>query len=114
MHNVSNEKLKYHRRDLQTDTLSATYNLEHHDAYARKELEKIAVSGKPIRELSCNSIIRTNLEPQDNREVLRRIVCVKLKEDIPCSRRTERSIDGLKGTIQSDIQDVGSDTSPEE
>ena len=93
--------------------MSATYNLEHHDTYARKELEKI-VSRKPIRELSCNSIIRTNLEPQDNREVLRRIVCVKLKDDIPSSRRTERSIDGIKGTGQSNIQAVGSDTSPEE
>ena len=38
-------------------------------------------SRKPFRELSCNSNIRMNLEPDDDREVLRRIVCVKLKDD---------------------------------
>ena len=39
------------------------------------------MSRKPFRELSCNSNVRTNLEPDDDREVLRRIVCVKLKDD---------------------------------
>ena len=47
-----------------------------------EELEKIAVSRKPFRELSCNSNFRTNLVPVDDRKVLRRIVCVKLKDDI--------------------------------
>ena len=47
-----------------------------------EELEKIAVSGKPFRELSCNSNVRTNQVPEEDREVLRRIFCVKLKEDI--------------------------------
>ena len=47
-----------------------------------EELEMIAVSRKPYRELSCNSNIRMNLEPEGDREVLRRIVCVKLKDDI--------------------------------
>ena len=40
------------------------------------------MSRKSFRELSCNSNVRTNLEPDDAREVLRRIVCVKLKDDI--------------------------------
>ena len=40
------------------------------------------MSRKPFRELSCNSNVRTNLEPDDDREVLRGIVCVKLKDDI--------------------------------
>ena len=57
-------------------------NLEQQDAYGGEELEKIAVSRKPFRKLSCNSIVRTNLKPDDDREVLRRIVCVKLKGDI--------------------------------
>ena len=43
---------------------------------------KIAVSRKPFRELSCNSNFSTNVEPDDDREVLRRTVCVKLKDDI--------------------------------
>ena len=40
------------------------------------------VPRRPFRELSCNSNIRTNLEPDDDRVVLRGIVCVKLKDDI--------------------------------
>ena len=67
---------------LHTDPSSGTYNLEHHDVYGGEELEKRAVSRKPFRELSCNSNIRTNLEPEDDKEVLRRIVCLKLKDDI--------------------------------
>ena len=50
-------------------------------AYGGEELEKI-VSKKSFRELSCNSNVGTNLEPDDDREVLRRIVCLKLKDDI--------------------------------
>ena len=40
------------------------------------------MSRKTLRELSCNSSVRTNLEPDDDRQVLGRIVCVKLKDDI--------------------------------
>ena len=47
-----------------------------------EELEMIAVSRKPSRDLSCNSNIRTNLEPESDRDVLRRIVCVKPKDEI--------------------------------
>ena len=74
--------MRHHDRELQTDPSSGTYNLEQQDAYGGEELEKIAVSRKPFRELSCNSNVRTNLEPDDDSEVLRRIVCVKLKDDI--------------------------------
>ena len=43
----------------------------------------IAVSsGKPSSELSCSPNIRTNLDPEGDREALRRIICVKLKDDI--------------------------------
>ena len=40
------------------------------------------MSRKPFRELSCNSNVRTNLEADDDKEVLRRIVWVKLKDAI--------------------------------
>ena len=63
-------------------TLPQELQPEQQDAYGREELEKIAVSRKPFRELSCNSNVRTKLEPDDDREVLRRLVCVKLKDDI--------------------------------
>ena len=79
---LAEEKMRYHHRELQTDPSSGTYNLEHNDVYGGEEPEKIAVSRKPFMELSCNSNIRTNLEPEYDREVLRRIVCVKLKDDI--------------------------------
>ena len=47
-----------------------------------EELEKIAVSRKTFSELSCNSNVRTNMLSEDDRKVLRRKVCVKLKDDI--------------------------------
>ena len=78
---LAEEKMRHHDRELQTDSSAGTYNLEQQDAYGVEELEKIAMSRKPLRELSCNSIVRTNMEPVDDREALRRIVCVKLKDD---------------------------------
>ena len=47
-----------------------------------EELEIIAVSRKNFRELSSSSNIRTNLEPEGDKKVLRRIVCVKLRDNI--------------------------------
>ena len=47
-----------------------------------EKIKKIVLSREPFRELSCNSNVRTNLEPDYDREVLRRIVCVQLKDDI--------------------------------
>ena len=40
------------------------------------------MSRKPFRELSCNSNKRTHQEPESDKEALRRIVCVKRKDDI--------------------------------
>ena len=74
--------MRHHGRELQIDSSAGTYNLEKQDEYGGEELKKIAVSRKPFRELSCNSNVRTNLEPDDDREVLIRIVCVKIKDDI--------------------------------
>ena len=106
--------MRHRDRELQTDPSSGTYNLDQQEAYEGEELEKIAVSRKPFRELSCNSNVRTNLEPDDDGEVLRRIVCVKLKDDIHSpGGRTEWSNDCIEGTRQSEIQTVGSEASPE-
>ena len=60
---LAEEKRRYHGRELQTDPSSGTYNLEHHDVNEGEELEMIAVSRRPFRELSCNSNIIANLEP---------------------------------------------------
>ena len=79
---LAEEKKRYQDRELQTDPSSETYNLEHDDAYGGEELEKIAISKEPFKELSCNSNIRTNLIPEDDKEILRRIVRVKHKDDI--------------------------------
>ena len=79
---LTEEKIRHRDRELQTDPSSGTYNLDQKEVYGREELEKIAVSRKPFRELSCKSNVRTNLVPDDDREVLRRIVCVKLRDDI--------------------------------
>ena len=79
---IAEEKKRFHDRELQTDHSSGAYNLEHHNVNGGEELEMIAVSRKPFRELSCNSNIRTNQEPGDDQVVLRGIACVKLKDDI--------------------------------
>ena len=98
---LAEEKMRHHDRELQTDSSTGTYNLEQQDAYRGEELESIAVSRKPFRELSCNSNVRTNLEPDDDREVLRRIVCVKLKEDIHSPRELNGRMMVLKEHVKA-------------
>ena len=79
---LTEEKMRHRDGELQTDPSSGTYNLDQQEKRGGEELEKIAVSRKPFRELSCNSNVRTNLVPEDDRKIMRRIVCVKLKDDI--------------------------------
>ena len=79
---LTTEKRRYHDRELKTETSSGIYNLEHLDVNEGEEFEMIAVSRKSFRELSYNSNIRTNLEPESDREVMRRIVWVKLEDNI--------------------------------
>ena len=79
---LAEEKMRHRDRELQTDSSSGTYNLDQQEVYGGGELEKIAVSRISFREQSCNSNVRKNLVPDDDRKVLRRIVCVKLKDDI--------------------------------
>ena len=83
---LAEEKMRHRDRELQTDPSSGTYNLDQQEVRGGEELERIAVSRKPFRELSCNSNVRTNLVPEDDWKILRRIVCVKLNDDIhsPC------------------------------
>ena len=71
---LAEEKMRHRDRELQTDPSSGTYNLDQQEVYGGGELERIAVSRKPFRELSCNS--------NDDRKVLRKISCVKLRGDI--------------------------------
>ena len=79
---LAEEKMRHRNRELQTDPSSGTYNLDQQEVRGGEELEKVAVSRKPFRELSCNSNVRTNLVPEDDRKIMKRIVCVKLKDDI--------------------------------
>ena len=79
---LAEEKMRHRDRELQTDPSSGSYNLDQQEVCGGEELERIAVSRKLFRELSCNSNVRTNVVPEDDRKVLRRIVCVKLKDDI--------------------------------
>ena len=60
---LAEEKMRHRERELQTDPSSGTYNLDQQEVRGGEELEKIAVSRKPFRELSCNSNVRTNLVP---------------------------------------------------
>ena len=98
---LGEEKRRHHDRELQTDSSSGTYNLEHQDAYGEEEIEKIAVSRKPFRELACNLNFRTNLEPDDDREVLRRIVCLLLKDGIHSSEELNGQMRALKEHVKA-------------
>ena len=79
---LAEEKMRHRDREQQTDPSSGTYNLDQQEVRGGQELEKIAVSRKPFKELSCNSNARINLVPEDDRRIMRRIVCVKLKDYI--------------------------------
>ena len=63
------EKIRHRDRELQTDPSSGTYNLDVQEVRGGEELERIAVSRKPFRELSCNSNVRTNLVPEDDMKI---------------------------------------------
>ena len=64
---MAEEKMRHRNRELQTDPSSGTYNLHPQEVRGGEELEKIAVSRKPFRELSCNSNVRINLVPENDR-----------------------------------------------
>ena len=58
------------------------YNSDEQEVQGGEEIKKIAVSRKPFRELSCNSNVRSNLAPEDDMKIVKRIICVKLNDDI--------------------------------
>ena len=98
---LAKEKMRHRDRELQTDPFSGTYNLDQQEVRGGEELERIAVSRKPFRELSCNSNVRTNLVPEDDGKVLRRIVCVKLKDDIHSPGELNGQIMALKEHVKA-------------
>ena len=71
---LAEEKMRHCDRELQTGFSSGTYNLDRQEVCGGEELEKIAVSRKPIREISCSSNVRTNLVPDDDRIIMRRVL----------------------------------------
>ena len=73
------------------------------EARGGEELERIAVSRQPFRELSCDSNVRTNLVPEDDMKIVKRIVCVKLNDDCPQSWGDEWANHGAEGTCQGEI-----------
>ena len=79
----------------------AAYNLDEQEEQGGEELEKIAVSRKLFRELSCNSNVRTNLVPEEDRKIMKRIVCVKLKDDIQSPGEMNGQIMALKEHVKA-------------
>ena len=98
---LAEEKMRHRDRELQTDPSSGTYNLDPQEVRGGEELEKVAVSRKSFRELSCNPNVRTNLVPEDDRKILRRIVCVKLKDDIHSPGEMNSQIMALKEHVKA-------------
>ena len=98
---LAEEKIRHHDRQLQTDPSSGTFNLDMQEIRGGEELERIAVSRKPFRELSCNSNVRTNLVPEDDMKVVRRIVCVKLNDDVHNPGEMNGQIMALKEHVRA-------------
>ena len=67
---LAEEKMRHRDRELQTDPSSGTYNSDEQEVQGGEELEEIAVSRKPFKELSCNSNVRTNLVPEDDMKLV--------------------------------------------
>ena len=95
------EKIRHRDRELQTDPSSGTFNLGVQEVREGEELERIAVSRKPFRELSCNSNVRTNLVPEDDMKVVKRIVCVKLNNDVHNTGEMNGQIMALKEHVKA-------------
>ena len=98
---LAEEKIRQHDRELQTDSSSGTYNLDIQEVRGGEELEKIAVSRKPFRELSCNSNVRTSLVPEDDMKIVKRIICVKLSDDIHNPGEMNGQIMALKEHVKA-------------
>ena len=98
---LTEEKMRHRDRELQTDPSSGTYNSDEQEVQGGEELEEIAVSRKPFRELSCNSNVRTNLVPEDDMEIVKRIICVKLNDDIHNPGEMNGQIMALKEHVKA-------------
>ena len=98
---LAKEKMRHRDRELQTDPSSGTYNSDEKEVQGGEELEEIAVSRKPFRELSCNSNVRTNLVPEDDMKIVKRIICVKLNDDIHKPGEMNGQIMALKEHVKA-------------
>ena len=98
---LAEEKMRHRDRELQTDPFSGTYNSDEQEVQGGEELEKIAVSRKPFREVSCNSNVRINLVPEDDTKIVKRIICVKLKADIHNPGEINGQIMALKEHVKA-------------
>ena len=98
---LAEEKTRHHDRELQTDPSSGTYNMDIQEMRGGEELEKIAVARKPFREISCNSNIRTNLVPEDDMKIVKRMICVKLSDDIHNPGEMNGQIMALKEHVKA-------------
>ena len=98
---LAEEKIRHRDRELQTDPSSGTFNLDVQELRGGEELERIAVWRKPFRELSCNSNVRTNLVPEDDMKIVKRIVCVKLNDDIHNPGEMNGQIMALKEHVKA-------------
>ena len=98
---LAEEKIRHRDRKLQTDPSSGTYKLDVQEVRGGEERESIAVSRKLFRILSCNSNVRTNLVPEDDMKIVKRIICVKLNDDIHNPGKMNGQIMALKEHVKA-------------
>ena len=112
---LAEEKTRHHDRELQTDPSSG--NIQHGhtgDGEVVRNLRKWRVARKPFRELSCNSNIRTNLVPEDDMKIVKRMICVKLSDDIHNPGEMNGQIMALKEHVKARYRLSDLNKSPEE
>ena len=81
---LAEEMMRHRDRELQTDPSSGTYNSDEQEVQGGEELEKSQYRGNHSGNYRATQIseLRTNLVPEDDTKIVKRILCVKLKDDI--------------------------------
>ena len=100
---LADTKMRNQDREISSDPSSATCNVDSDDANGGEELEIIAASRKPFRQLSRNSNKRMNLEPESDGQIFSRIVDVKLQDDIHYPGRNDRTIYGTERAFEGKV-----------
>ena len=100
---LAEEMMRHRDRELQTDPSSGTYNSDEQEVQGGEELEKSQYRGNHSGNYRATQIseLRTNLVPEDDTKIVKRILCVKLKDDIHNPGEMNGQIMALKKHVKA-------------